>query len=118
MQTGLITYVVREVIVGAVYAPIWWYTRGLLEAFKTLAKWFRAYARSLAIGVWMKNLFVPMYGQRDWQSRIISVFFRTIVICGKSIVLLIWACTLGGLFVLYLTLPIAALYMITYHFYG
>lgn len=118
MQTRMTAYLLREVVFGALYAPIWWYTKGLLETGKQLNQWLKSYARSLAIGIWVKNFFVPMYGQRDWQSRLISMFFRFITIAGKSSVLCVWFVLLFVLFLIYLTLPIAAIYMMVYHFYG
>lgn len=54
------------------------------------ATWIASYAKSLALRVWIKNLFVPMYGMYDWQSRLISFFMRLaqIVFRGIGVVLL------------------------------
>ena len=36
-----------------------------------------------ALGPWLRNVFAPMYGQRDWQSRIISFFARIVIIATR-----------------------------------
>ena len=72
----------------------------------------------LAIGVWTKNIFVPMFGMHDWQSRIISFFMRVVQIIGRSIALCILTVIIVFALVLYvLILPVAVGCML-YHFAG
>lgn len=47
--------------------------------------------RNLAVTLWIKNWFVPMFGQHDWQGRIISVFIRTVQIIIRSILFVLWS---------------------------
>ena len=44
---------------------------------------YRAQAYSFAI--WIRNFFVPMYGQYDWVGRTISIFMRLVVLIGRLI---------------------------------
>lgn len=76
------------------------------------------YARMLNIAVWIKNIFVPMFGQRDWQSRLISIFMRTVQIIGRGIFLLFWTLLMVTLFLLYTVAPIASFGFFFYHFLG
>jgi hypothetical protein len=85
-----LTAVAFDLLASVVHWPLWWYTRGLAHAAGWVQRSFSYYAQSTAIGVWMKNLFVPMFGQRDWQSRIISFFMRLAMIIGKGFMLMIW----------------------------
>src|SRR3989338_3745667 len=92
---GLMIQTLRAVISGTIadflYTPIWWYTGGLLRQLKGVWGSFVARQEQLAIDVWLKNLFVPMYGQYDFTGRLISFFVRFAQIIGRAIVLLIWA---------------------------
>lgn len=71
------------------------------------------FGKSIAVGVWVKNLFVPMFGQRDWQSRIISIFVRLGNIVFRSIALAVWACLMLLLVLFYIiALPTVVLLLI------
>lgn len=73
--------------------------------------WRALAAREAAIGVriWVKNLFVPMYGQYNWQGRIISFVFRVVLSLVRIVWLLVWVGIISALVLLYLVWPIAAL---------
>jgi len=40
--------------------------------------------------VWIKNIFTPMYGQTDWQGKLISFFMRLFQIIFRGIVMTFW----------------------------
>lgn len=108
----------QSVVQGAVDVlrfPVWWYSQGLVRALNTGREFLVAYANSLAIEVWIKNIFVPMFGRRDWQSRIISVFMRiaNIFFRGLALMLLMLLVIIGIL--LYAALPIASALFALYH---
>jgi len=83
---------------------LWWYREGLLA----VAHWWiymsrRANAK-FGVLLWFKNIFSPMFGQYDWQGRLVSFFMRLVNIAGRSIaycavilfisfVLLLWLVT-------------------------
>ncbi len=65
--------------------PVWWYTRGLLETLEKITTFWANSLKALNLLVWIKNIFVPMYGQRDITGVLISVFMRIIQIILRSI---------------------------------
>ena len=69
----------------------------------------QGYARTLAIRVWIRNIFVPMFGMYDWQSRLISFFMRVVQIIGRTIALCaIVLLALCALSVYVIALPLVA----------
>lgn len=62
--------------------------------------------RAYAFRVWIKNFFVPMYGQHDWTGRIISVFMRFFVLIGRAIALVIEALLYAVFIVIWALAPI------------
>ena len=85
--------------------PVWWYTRGLLFVVRGGGSWIRSYSKSLALNVWMKNLFVPMYGMYDWQSRIISFFMRLAQIAARAVGVLLLSIAVLVVIVIYVVAP-------------
>lgn len=96
----------QETIFAVITTPIWWYGEGLKLWFQRCSQFLRNYYAMIAIDVWVRNLFVPMFGFHDWQSRIISFFMRGAQIIARSmwfsIVILLVFCA----FLFYLALPI------------
>ncbi|MFA6522659.1 MAG: hypothetical protein WCT24_03660 [Patescibacteria group bacterium] len=98
--------------------PIWWYGAGLVSIAKSIGRFLKGYARSLGLKVWLKNLFVPMYGMYDWQSRMISFFMRVVQIIGRGIAFIFLAIFSVIFLVIYLLLPPVVLIGIIYHVFG
>lgn len=74
--------------------------------------------KSMAVGVWVKNIFVPMFGQRDWQSRIISFVMRVVNIIGRSFAGLIWGLFLlvvGLVYIAWLPFIFTLMYLAIYY---
>lgn len=71
-----------------VWFPVWWYTKGLQKIVRSAYAAIRYRAQAYAFRVWLKNFFVPMYGQYDWTGRLVSVFMRFVVIIGRGIAIL------------------------------
>ena len=86
--------------------PVWWYSRGARAMAGYLYRAVVFEARRLAIGLWIQNIFVPMYGQWNWQGRLVSFFMRVVQILGRSIFLCVWALLLICVFLLYTVLPL------------
>lgn len=68
--------------------------------------------RSLALFVWIKNIFVPMYGQRDIQGFLISFFVRLVQIIFRSLILILWIIIALIAFWLWIIFPVLVVYMI------
>jgi hypothetical protein len=60
--------------------PVWWYTQGLVELIQKVVSWWSDSLKSLNLSVWLKNILVPMYGQRDLTGILISIFMRIVQI--------------------------------------
>jgi len=97
-----------------IYAPFWWYSTGLFRLLKSLAVFLRDRQINLGIAVWVKNIFTPMYGQRDFISRLISFVIRLLQIFVRGLGLLFWLILCLAAAVLWLVLPIFAFYILVY----
>jgi hypothetical protein len=95
--------------------PLWWYGEGLKQTLLAVFGVVRGYARTLGVFVWMKNLFTPMFGRYDWQSRLISVFMRAVNIFGRGFAAIIIAIIGIVACIVYLVLPILAAIFVLYH---
>jgi len=89
-----------------VYFPVWWYTAGAKQIFLKCGRAIQQTNRQMAPGLWLKNLFVPMFGQTDWQGRLMSVFMRFVNVIGRSIGLFVWSIFILLLFFLWLLFPL------------
>jgi hypothetical protein len=72
--------------------------------------------RFLAPGLWLRNIFVPMYGQYDFQGRMISFFMRFINFVGRSVALCFWVGVCLFLFMVWLVFPGIIIYGIVRSF--
>ena len=106
--------IMLEAVLDIVRFPLWWYSSGLLRTLRFAKEMIIGYERSLAVGIWVKNMFVPMFGQYDWQSRIISVFMRFVNVIGRGIGLLVVSIVIVMIAVAYMVLPIVAGLMVVY----
>jgi len=88
------------------YFPLWWYTLGAKRALLWCWDFLKLGNRNLAPGLWLRNIFVPMYGQYDWQGRIISFFMRSVQILARMFALLMWLILSLFLWIIWLALPI------------
>lgn len=101
-------YFFVDLVGGMLRWPIWWYTKGLVGTVRWAGNAVGGYAKQLAIRVWIKNIFVPMYGTRDFQSRIISFFMRSVQIFARGFVLLLWFFVVLLIVAAYIALPIVS----------
>jgi len=108
-----LSFVVKEIF----YFPLWWYTRGLWNLILKIKDFLADREKGLALRIWIENIFVPMFGQRDWVSRLISFFMRVFQIIIRSIALLIWFLISLAVFLFYLSLPIVVIYQIIFQLF-
>lgn len=87
------------------YAPVWWYTQGLLWFVSQISTSIKDTANSASLGLWVKNLFVPMYGQYDVWGRIVSFMIRFANIVGRSLWVGLWVIICVGVLLVWLALP-------------
>jgi len=106
--------ILAEIARDIVFFPVWWYSVGLINFSKALIKFLANEQKSLALFVWIKNIFKPMYGQSDWQGKIISFFIRIIQIIFRSIVLLFAVLISFVLLILWILSPVFVVYQIIF----
>lgn len=85
--------------------PFWWYTRGVAFASSIAFHGIRFGNEQLAPGIWLANLFVPMFGQHDWQGRIMSFFMRLMNIIIRGLCLGFWSVICLGFLLAWLVTP-------------
>ncbi|HAZ28938.1 MAG TPA: hypothetical protein DCY48_04155 [Candidatus Magasanikbacteria bacterium] len=101
-----------EFILDVLYFPLWWYTAGAKHTLLFCVRLFQDANLSFAPLLWLKNLFVPMFGQRDLQGRLMSIFMRFVNVIGRSIALTVWFGVLVCLFLAWMIFPLAVSYML------
>jgi hypothetical protein len=108
--------VIWDVFKDILFFPFWWYSLGLFKMLVKLKDFLADKQKGLALGVWIKNIFVPMYGQRDWQGALISIFIRIFQIIGRSIIMLVYVAAALVFFWLWMLFPVAVVYEIIWQF--
>ncbi|MBI4142247.1 hypothetical protein HY480_00040 [Candidatus Uhrbacteria bacterium] len=93
-------------------SPWWWYTRGALGVLRWAGRTLRGWEHVIGLRFWARNLFVPMFGQTDWQGRLISVAMRLLVLLGRLLQVLIGAIFVAIAIIAYLALPIVGIWLI------
>lgn len=82
--------IILQIIEETLFFPIWWYSVGLLDFIKRVFVFIANQEKSLGFSIWLKNIFVPMYGQYNFAGRIISFFVRLVQVIFRGIALLIF----------------------------
>jgi hypothetical protein len=111
-----LTKIFTDIFIDIVFFPFWWYSLGLVKVVRKLVDFIADKEKSLALSVWIKNIFTPMYGQRDIQGFLISFFIRLIQIIFRSLILLFWTIIALIIFWLWLLAPILIIYQIIRQF--
>lgn len=101
-----------EFVLDVIYFPLWWYSGGALRAAKFCCALFQDGNIRLAPWLWLKNLFVPMYGQTDIEGRMMSIFMRFVNVIGRGFALLVWFLIVLVIFLLWLVFPLFVVYML------
>ncbi len=98
--------------------PVWWYTTGLAMVAGKAMTALRYRSQAYAFRIWIRNFFVPMYGQYDLGGRAVSVFMRFVVLVGRAIAITVEAIIyLAGL-VLWGVLPPLTIVLIVMNLVG
>ena len=108
--------IIVELVYDILYFPAWWYSRGFLNLLISLKNFLSDKQKSLALLVWLKNIFRPMYAQYDWQGMLISFFMRLVQIIFRSFVMLFWLILSLGVVIFWLVLPALVIYEIIFQF--
>jgi hypothetical protein len=93
---------------SVLYFPIWWYTTGLRKRYQGFWNSVKNWSRYLALKILITNLFRPMFGQYNWQGRIISFVMRVIQLLISLIIFSIGLIFIIAGLILWMILPITA----------
>ena len=110
--TGTIKFLFNDLILDVLNFPVWWYSRGLKIRWLALVKDIKEAGRRTALVLWLKNMFVPMYGYYDVWSRIISFMMRLVLLPFKFIIFCLWSVWYLLIFLFYFFLPPFIIFMI------
>lgn len=94
--------------------PVWWYTRGFEHILLFIWREITSLAIFLNLPILFRNLFAPMYGQTDWQGRLISFGVRSVQLFFLAIVTILWTVILACFAVLWVLFPLLVFDMILY----
>ena len=103
-----------EALLDVVYFPIWWYTKGVLHTARTVGHYIELGNETLAPGLWLRNIFVPMFGQYDIAGKISSFFMRLFQIIFRSLALFLWIMVVVALGVVWAAWPVVVAYFIAH----
>lgn len=106
--------ILAEIGWDLVFFPIWWYSQGLFMFVKKLLEFLQNQQKSLALMVWIKNIFKPMYGQTDWQGMMISIFIRIVQIILRSLIMIFWILVTLIMLIFWVSIPFIVIYQIFY----
>ena len=95
-----------DFLLDLVYFPVWWYSAGAKKALLFCFHRLQDANAYLAPGLWFKNVFVPMFGQYDWQGRIVSFIVRLANVIMRSFGMLLWLTILVIVFFAWIVFPI------------
>lgn len=104
----------KQLGMDLVYFPVWWYSWGFLDFLTWLKNFLIQKERGLSFFVWLKNIFTPMYGQKDVTGILISVFMRVIQIIFRGVILLFWLLFCVVIFIAWIFMPLVIVYNIIY----
>ena len=119
MSNSFIFYslqILAELVWDVLYFPVWWYGRGLVNLAIGVINFLADKQKALALYVWIKNIFRPMYAQYDWQGMLISFFMRLVQIIFRSVVMLFWLIFSLAIIIFWILLPVFVIYEITFQF--
>lgn len=117
MTLTMVGRLLLSFVYDVVYAPVWWYTEGLVWCIAGLGRSARNAWNSAGVGLWMKNIFVPMYGQTDFWGRLISFLIRVANIFGRFVWVLVWVLVLIVAWCVWMLVPIGAWFLIIASFF-
>lgn len=108
----LILTALKDGLRTILYFPVWWYSKGLLKFVSGGWSWIKDFEQTMGFSIWLKNLFVPMFGQTDIAGRLISFFLRLVQVIFRGIFLLLFCILVLLIELTWLVLPIFIIYQI------
>ena len=102
------TYVIRDLIGDVLYFPVWWYSAGVRLAVRRMERqWLTLFDR-LGLKYLLLNMGRPMYGDYTRSGKIISFFFRLILVGWSFFLMAVWSVAVLAVFLVWLAAPVVA----------
>lgn len=103
------SFLFRELLGEVLFFPVWWYFDGLRLVTANLLNHLAGVEYRLGVGLMIRNIGRPMYGDRTRSGRVISFFMRLVLIFGKGIALLAWAVLVLAVWLVWLVVPLVTI---------
>jgi hypothetical protein len=105
-------FLLRELIWEIIRFPVWWYTEGLKLAWHRLERQWMSGVDRTGIRFLLINMGRPMYGDYTRSGRVISFFFRLVLVFWALIGMTFWTIAVLAIFAVWITAPILAAAML------
>ncbi|MBI4360114.1 MAG: hypothetical protein HY564_03405, partial [Candidatus Jacksonbacteria bacterium] len=102
----MLKYILQRILLDIAYFPLWWYTRGLLKIIRFGGRSISDIERNLALGIWLKAMFKPMFQDYTWEGRLVSFFMRAVLLIFKTLMFFVWVIGVIILIIAWLALPV------------
>lgn len=96
------------------YFPVWWYTKGLKNKWKSTIRTIESGNDILGVTLWYKSILKPMYAQKDFAGRLISFGMRLVIALARTILFLLWILISLISIIVWVILPIFIISQIVY----
>lgn len=97
--------IILQIVRDLLYFPLWWYSVGLWRTLLRVGNFLQERQMVLGLSVWVRNVFTPMYGQRDFAGKLISFLMRLFQIIIRGLLMLIYLLLALVAIIFWLTLP-------------
>jgi hypothetical protein len=98
--------------------PFWWYGQGLELFVGHLKNAISNFSEVLAVRVWAKNLFIPMYGDSSVLGRAISFGIRFVMLIVRSLGVAIYIFGTMIVFIVYILILPISIVGLFYHLFS
>ncbi len=103
---------------GLLQVPIWWYTEGVVLAWRHFLAKKAFILRSTGLLIFVRNMFQPLYGDTTRQGRVISFFIRIVLLVFLVLWTLLRLLIAFGLFCFHLIALPGAIIMVVYQLFS
>lgn len=118
MWQAIIHRLAIQFFFDVLYFPVWWYTNGLKRVAVGCGYAIEEANINFAPGLWLKYIFVPMYGQHDIQGRIMSIFIRIVNIIIRGFALGVFIFFAFAVLLAWIFFPVFVIYMTGLSLFG
>lgn len=105
-------FLIHELILEILHFPVWWYSEGLVLAWRRLERQWMAGVDRTGIRFLLINMGKPMYSDYTRSGRIISFFFRIFLLGWALITMGLWSFVVLVIFAIWITAPLFAIAML------